>query len=114
MFSISLLFGLFGCVPGFTPLSDLTDEQAVALCQEVGEGVEYTCEGDGFEYSYTIGYEDIEDCDDDEAPKVSDDCEATVDDWRACNTATQAAAEEDPCFDETPDECEALYDCIAI
>lgn len=114
MFSFSLLFNLFGCVLGGTLLTDLTDEQAVMLCQESGEGVEYTCEGEGFEYTYTVGYEEIEDCDDDEAPKVPDDCEATVDDWRACNTATKAAAEEDPCFDEVPDECEALYECIGL
>lgn len=112
----SFAFGLIACtifgVPGTTLLADLTDEDAVSLCQEAGAEREYECEADGVSYTITYGYENVEDCDDEEAPNFPDDCEATVDDWRACSDATEAALTEDACHAEEVDECEAVYKCL--
>lgn len=113
MFSISILFNLIACgVPDATLLTDVTDEQAVLLCQEMGEVRTYTCEGDGFSYDLPFGYEDIEECDDEKAGDYPDGCDATVGEARACSDAYEAVLTDDPCSTETPDECDYFADCI--
>ena len=113
--SALLLSVLVGCgVPDATLLADVTDEQAVSLCEEAGEARTYTCEVEGYSVDITLGYEDIEDCQDEEsyADDIPEGCEATVGDARACSDAYEEALKEDACVTEMPSECDYFKDCI--
>lgn len=115
--SALLLSVLVGCgVPDGTLLADVTDEQAVSLCEEAGEARTYTCEVEGMSYDITIGYEDIEDCKDEEsyADDIPEGCEATVGDARACSDAWELLLEEDPCTTDFPKECDYFEECVAV
>jgi hypothetical protein len=101
-------------VPDATLLSDLTDEQAKSLCLEDGAARTYSCEGEGFSYDITFGYEDESDCDDADSSGYGKSCDATVGDARACADAWEADLQDDPCATDTPAECTTLFKCIGM
>ena len=104
---LALLF-LVGCggISDNTLLVDLEPEERTALCEGVKEE-SWTCEVDGASSTISVG----ENCEDGFA--VTDDCTATVGDWRACDEAIRKAYNEDPCAD-FPAECGYIFECSGL
>ncbi len=90
-------------------LSELDEEQAQSLCEEVEERT-VSCGDDSFSLEITVGG----DCDAEyTAPPES--CTATVGDQRACFDAYADLSDEALCAGELPAACEPLFDesCVA-
>ncbi|MCB9677595.1 MAG: hypothetical protein H6737_20985 [Alphaproteobacteria bacterium] len=116
--TFALLF-VAGCggIPDSTLLADLTDEDAVVLCDEFVERAptqEYTCDFGGVTTTIEVGFAGTaQECVDSFEP-APEGCVATVGDMRACVDALVAVTEEQVCGGEEidpPASCLAVFDC---
>jgi hypothetical protein len=85
-------------------LADLDEGEPERLCDQV-EPEAFACEGTALTLDFS---RNPETCRGELA--VTDDCEATVGDWRACDEAYREALREDPCA-IAPEECEWTLGC---
>jgi hypothetical protein len=104
---LALPFAMACGVPASTKLSELDEDQAKSLCEELS-GEEYTCETEMGDVTYTFGG-DCENSSDDFDYGAK--CDPTVGEWRDCMNALEAQVKEDACSTETPDACDWFDDC---
>lgn len=106
------LLGACG-VPETTPLAELEPEQKARICKDELDAFvdeEVLC-GD---VAYpTTTYESVDACV--HAFEVSEDCPATLSDWRACNEALTGEAQCAVLSDFTlPEACDWYADCLVL
>jgi hypothetical protein len=100
-----LVLALAACgVSDSSLLTELSDSQAVSLCEEYGEK-EITCGEGEFTFTFTFGA----DCDTTTADETPAECTATVGDYRDCFDAIYAMTDEEFCNSEDIPECDALF-----
>ncbi len=94
-----------------TQLLDMEGDDWVRLCESMDMPEQtVTCDMNGTEVEVTVGA-DPDDCEDEDYPSASDlteDCDATVGDWRACSQEIY----DDPCAETLPASCVTVFECF--
>jgi hypothetical protein len=100
-----LLLALVACgISDNKLLAELDEDDRARICDKV-DAETFACEGTALTLDFS---RDPESCRGE--LEVAADCEATVEDWRACDGAYREVLRQDPCA-SAPDECGWALGC---